>query len=229
MDLFFTQRPIPLGKRVLLEAKDYADYYDIKIEIAYNLLVETEDQEAINACIDEIVLLINNLIIHPDFSERHQKSLLGLYELDKGPHQLREVLRKALLHLYKLKKREKKEAAVEWIDGEYAVCRFEHPIKEYGTVEREFVLAQLPEGIMEGDGFALEIDLDTKGRPLEYRPVKHGGIIAKPENHDNPPEPQAPTRWTLTQEEREAYDAEVLTHMQKHMKRAEPYGPKPVK
>lgn len=66
-----------------------------------------------------------------------------------------------------------RSATLEWRDGEYAICRFEHPQKEkYGTVEREFKLAELPEGIQDGDSFTVEMELDRSGRPVSYEPVK---------------------------------------------------------
>lgn len=63
-------------------------------------------------------------------------------------------------------------ATLEWRDGEYAICRFEHPQKEkYGMVEREFRFDPWPEGLKAGAKLTIEIDVDESGRPVEYRPV----------------------------------------------------------
>ncbi|MDZ4403780.1 hypothetical protein [Prosthecobacter sp.] len=173
VEMYFSKRPIPLGQQVLLEAKDYADYYEIKIEIAYNLWVDAGEPDAIEACAAEITHLIRNLADHPHFSEKHKVSLLEAW--GAKDERIKEAAKKALLHLYKLKGRVVTPATVEWTDGDQVICRFEHPQRErYGWVEREFRRDELPEGSEEGAGFDLEIDLDADGRPVEYRPLKNG-------------------------------------------------------
>lgn len=65
----------------------------------------------------------------------------------------------------------RKQASVEWLDGDSAICRFEHPQSQlYGMVEREFRRSELPNGAEAGDTFDLAIEVDSKGRPLIYEP-----------------------------------------------------------
>lgn len=82
-------------------------------------------------------------------------------------------------------------ATVQWISEGKAVAQFEHP--QFGIAEREFNLAALPTGAIEGDIFQLQIDRDANGRVCGYIPRKDLPLTKRViEEWETVPEPELP-------------------------------------
>ena len=155
-------------------AVEYARYSAMKVTAACSLVLSgklsREEREQMK---DTIVFWIKSLAEHPSFSSIEDNALAFFLTFPS-----REIVVAAEEALEKPKhdavdRRTLAAASVEWLDGETAICRFEHPQKDlYGTVEREFPLSDLPQGIKEGDGFELEIEVDATGRPIDYKARK---------------------------------------------------------
>lgn len=102
------------------------------------------------------------------------------------------------------------KGTVEWLDGNMAVVRFEHP--SVGVVEREFDRKALPEGTEGGDSFDLEIELDASGRVCSYRPRLHSLEKRGPREWEIIPKPPAPTNLD-DPEEMARYEAAMDEYM----------------
>lgn len=189
LDLSFS--PLPEASRnVEVMAVEYSDYWDIKIMVAYSRLVAAGQPKEVERYANDIVVLLKCLAQQRTFSTKHENALALFLGIQNG--RIKQAARDALRRLYAKQIRAASQANLEWLDDGCVICRFQHPQKGYGSVEREFPLEDLQSRLLdetsgplatpleEGDSFTLEMELDEAGRVVAYLPVR--GSLQKRES-----------------------------------------------
>jgi hypothetical protein len=161
---------------------EYIGYCEIKIVLAYKKMSGSDDPAELESCVNDLVFLIKSLASHPSFRPKDSTAFAVLLTL--GDKRIDKVVKDELRKPSVAEHRVTTKSTLEWLDGQQAICRFKHPHRDYGMVERAFLRSELPKGIAKGDQFDLEIELDSTGRPKAYLPRMDSLEKAAPDPSD---------------------------------------------
>jgi hypothetical protein len=103
-------------------------------------------------------------------------------------------------------------ARIEFVEGNAAIVRFEHPI--LGIVEREFKLTDLPLGSDAGDSFDLRVEVNAARQVVAYQPMRRRLEKHVLANWEAVPVPPAPKNLN-DPEEMAQYDKAMDEYMAK--------------